>query len=880
VIALVTDNPEKLRECARILGRHAVSVVQWPKAGFSEEGLPARFAADPKLDAVLRETSKLVFAADRSPVRPFLDPRAALAEVINVGRVVAWVRDRDQPGAIRRVEIEREIPGWLDPASAPRDPAVFDWDGVFRVRGLGRSYHEMRLLGLKNSARDLVLSDFAIGHLYLPERADLAHHPRRPSRTVDFDERPLDFIAQNRFLGALRADRPGLGRLVAHVVREGLFFRAAQNRREKNYWLPGLNAGVPLTPKRDAVHEITFLFHDLMHFAQPDLVFTGALGGDARAARNVYVAWRMVSEALSLVLADMLFVDGLARAGVDYDFSQRRIHPLFRCLDADPEGRFVETLRAVGEASARYALLGDDAAFRALRRPGVAAAELEAAVGAFEAKYEGYFKADYRWTVANFDEMVERAGIFSRWAALVGEDRLARADLRTLDATVRRLRAEHPAALGSLEGTVSTVTALALESLAAKASVAPPPFTADEARDRAFRRWVYGQCMMFVAWDFLPGSTALGRAVLATLDATPLVDGELIARIRARMDAHVEGLHAAGLVSGDDRNTYHGVFPLFEPRYVAYDRRGDDEPLASVARACFASEPNAVCFAGPGAEAGSARAVVEGVPCVDLALLFQAVRGVPPAKRLRALLAEAGVAFHDAERDLVRAPAAALVAVGGLPLRRHDEGWSLGGTAPDPDLPARVREAQRQAMGHAAAMTYLNPRDASPEDLCAAVLGRGHASIAHVASVTVLLAGLSTAVENELNGQRDLVHLARLTEARTAAQADPPACVLDARDVPLFRAALDQARAALAALPADDRAAPDRHEAHHLLFPAAKATLVLITGSLRSLEKLTAAIDDPGREIEYRRCLAALNDVLGALHPGLFRATEAYPWRV
>ena len=75
--------------------------------------------------------------------------------------------------------------------------------------------------------------------------------------------------------------------------------------------------------------------------------------------------------------------------------------------------------------------------------------------------------------------------------------------------------------------------------------------------------------------------------------------------------------------------------------------------------------------------------------------------------------------FHDEARDLVRGPAAALVAVGGMPLRRGDEGWSLGGLAADPALFARVREAQREAMGHAAAMTYLNPRDLSPEALVA-----------------------------------------------------------------------------------------------------------------------------------------------------------------
>jgi hypothetical protein len=266
---------------------------------------------------------------------------------------------------------------------------------------------------------------------------------------------------------------------------------------------------------------------------------------------------------------------------------------------------------------------------------------------------------------------------------------------------------------------------------------------------------------------------------------------------------------------------------------------------------------------------------------VDLARWWGAARGVAPAKRLRVLLAEAGVAFHDADRDLVRAPAAALVAVGGLPLRRHEAGWSLGSTAADRGLLAHVREAQREGMGHAAAMTYLNPRDTAPEALLDAVLARGHGSVAHVASVTLLLAGLSTAVENELNGQRDLVHLSRLTEARTAAQADPPLCVLDGREAPLFRSALDHARALLASAPADPadgRAASDRHESRNLLFPAAKATLVLVTGSLRSLQKLVSAIDDEGREVEYRRCLAALSDVLSALQPALFPAARRYPW--
>jgi hypothetical protein len=101
-------------------------------------------------------------------------------------------------------------------------------------------------------------------------------------------------------------------------------------------------------------------------------------------------------------------------------------------------------------------------------------------------------------------------------------------------------------------------------------------------------------------------------------------------------------------------------------------------------------------------------------------------------------------------------------------------------------------------------------------------------------------------------------------------------CVLDARDVPLFRAVLDHARAALATRPEDDRAPADRHESRNLALPAAKATLVLVTGSLRAFQKLLSAIDDEGRELEYRRCLAALNDVLHPLHPGLFPRRDAH----
>ena len=109
------------------------------------------------------------------------------------------------------------------------------------------------------------------------------------------------------------------------VANNGAFFRAARTRREVNYWLPGLNAGIPFVAKRDPIHEITFTAHDFGHFLIPDLVYTG---NNSTNGRRAYILYRMLSEAVTMVFADMLFVETLRLSGHEYDYSKRHIHPL------------------------------------------------------------------------------------------------------------------------------------------------------------------------------------------------------------------------------------------------------------------------------------------------------------------------------------------------------------------------------------------------------------------------------------------------------------------------------------------------------------------------------------------------------------------------
>lgn len=844
MIVLVTDNLRKLEEHRRILRRYHARVERRARAGVTPEVIATWLAEEPTLTAVLDETSWITAPDGAEHLSDWRDARHHLATVVNRGTLWAWVRGED---GIREERYERVIAGWLDHGRHDDDAAVFDWDAIFVVGATGLTYEQMRRRGLKSSVRDLLLADFLIAHLYFVDRVDLAWSPQRPERAVDLRRSVGDFLAAHPLLDRARMAPWGLDAMLDHVVADGVFFRAAENRRQRNYWAPGLNGGVPLTPKRDAVHEITFMVHDLMHQLLPDLVFTGVPDGEDHATwRNVYCVWRMLSEAFTLALADMLFVDGLARSGLEYDFAKRRIWPLFAkmALDGERDAR----LRRLLHANARYAVAGDDAGLRALRAPDVAEADFDAALADYQGKYEGYFRADWSWTVNNFEAMAARSEVFARWGRLAGDDLFARCRLVTLDDMVGSLRASG-APLGTLDEVIEAVFERAVAQVIERATP-PRPHDRDEAMANAARRYFTGQLLLFAAWDILPHAKELGDALARTLrgELTPAS----IDRIDERFAAHLALMVERQLISEDDRRTWLGAHPLFDPSYVAYDRRGDDvASLRETARACFAAPSPA-----------RASAAVGGATFLDLARLWASVRGVAHPDRLGALLAAAGVRFHDDARRLVRAPVVAICGVGGLPIAIAGGAVTVAGAPIDEAV-----AATRDMMGFAAAMSYLNPKDRAPAALFERVAAQGHASVAHGVTVNVLFAGHSSAVEHELACQRDLVHLARLTVARTPAQSDPPIVVHDPALAPLFAEIRGLVAERVAEVP--ERGA-DRREAVNALYPAAKASLLLVSGSLRNLAKLVAQRDDPGKERELRDLLRELHASLSALWPALY----------
>ena len=287
---------------------------------------------------------------------------------------------------------------------------------------------------------------------------------------------------------------------------------------------------------------------------------------------------------------------------------------------------------------------------------------------------------------------------------------------------------------------------------------------------------------------------------------------------------------------------------------------------------------------GPVADLGGDGGVVR---VLDSEAWWETVHGLKTKDRLRDLLREAGVGFWEGDYNYVREPTVSLVAIGGIPLRLTPHsgarGWvELGvgarGHGPVVSL-SDLASSLRVAMGLASFPSYLNPKDASPSRMFDIIADHGHFSVGHVPSVSFMLCGHSCAVENELNSQRDIVHLARLTVARTAAQADPPLVVPHETLLPTYRAIRKHTTSVLrdtagkAARPSGVSVG-DWQEGRFTAFPAAKAQLIQITGSLRNLQKLVGDLHATGKEREYRVALRHMNDVLHALLPDMFPASD------
>eukprot|EP01119_Soliformovum_irregulare_P018038 TRINITY_DN5466_c0_g1_i2.p1 TRINITY_DN5466_c0_g1~~TRINITY_DN5466_c0_g1_i2.p1 ORF type:complete len:1067 (+),score=393.58 TRINITY_DN5466_c0_g1_i2:284-3484(+) len=460
---------------------------------------------------------------------------------------------------------------------------VFGWDDIF-VLPCGLSYHDLRCHNVKRSSRDLCISDFLVEKVYYAKFLDVQFNKQTPGRVIDFSKDVADFVENSRYYNNSKSVEYGIRNLQNHVLNFGVFFRAAKNRRQNNYWNPGLNGGIPLTKKKDEIHEITFMCHDFGHFGIPDLIF---VGNNSVRHRRAYIAWRMISEATTMTLADMLFVDSLAKTGVEYDFSARKIYPLFLDLNVDlseKENRIFK-LKEVVRANFHYCLTGNTSYYQEMLKN---AGKSDENLKKFEEKFMPFFVEDFRWTEHNYDNMQLRAEEMRRWwDSILPLRNLKYLNLKSIDDFLTDLKNVDDS---DTENFIASVFEKVFDEKVKPIVENQVEILPKEVRlQRGFTRYMAGQLCICAKFHFIPQSQIyLNKIIDLLLQHEKGMSIEVVNEIRRIFDEFLELLLNEHLISKDDRLTFAEVYPLFDPLYVSYDKSHDDyEDLASVSRRIF-----------------------------------------------------------------------------------------------------------------------------------------------------------------------------------------------------------------------------------------------------------------------------------------------------
>ena len=527
-IVLTTTNRWKIPEYRRFLERHAQTLIVEPPTESAE--VIAGWLGSAR--AVLADESNIYDPAGDLVAGDYVGPAR------NICRLHAWVKD-DTGTVVRRSYI-REVAGTFDATKLrPGDTTVFDWDAAF-TSSAGVTLEQMAAVGLKNSARAQCLSAFA--------RASL-HNETKTLRWTEVE--PGSWSLDGTLLTAhpLYQDLPPqLTSALAYVVDQGVFFRGTNSRRDGNYWFPGLNGGLPYVPKSDPIHEGTYMFHDVMHQLMPDLVFDGA---DSIDHKRIYIAYRMMSEGISLVLADMVFTHALASGGKhpDYDFSRRKIYPLYLELPQPQRDDLPWLLRQV----TGFVLRGD---------PGQLPVDSEA-WKQFAAKYARFFVGDFQWTRTHWQNLVARSTMVRGWIDLVKPETFAAQGVWFISDLVQEIgRGKDIAAMSDV-----------LFDLVWRRRIAPAlgyrwPADLDRSRTTGFRRWLTGQLALFACYARVTPMPPLAHELAARVRDQRAFTAAEVEDIRARFRAHVQGLAKDGVISDDDAEIYPDLFPLFDPVFL------------------------------------------------------------------------------------------------------------------------------------------------------------------------------------------------------------------------------------------------------------------------------------------------------------------------
>eukprot|EP01080_Neovahlkampfia_damariscottae_P005368 gene5368-9176_t len=401
-IILLTTNQLKYREYLKNFELYGIGVQLESPVNKTEEDFIS-LLSDPKCISILKDDTYLFKAGTTE--KADVDHLELVDNVTHLN-----VRFLNKSGELVKTSYEHTTRGYIDILKKKPYPlGVFGFDDVFTVLHTGNTYLEMDKLGQKISARDMVLSKYIKDRFYYKKKLDLNFEPLQLEGSIDFSKSVSDYLKNHDLFTNEWTEKFKLSNMFEEMANRGVVFKSSKNRREKNYFSTLVNPAIPLVAKRDRVHQSTFMAHDLGHFHILELLYTGE--EETELQKLVYITYRMISEAATMMIADVLFAESLKRSKIEYEYQQRKIHPLYSesNLDIDRDG-VVNVLKKLIKANVEFCCKGNEEEWKKLLGD-----NFETVFGRFKQKFEPFFIEDYRWNVENYENMSKRKKTMKIW---------------------------------------------------------------------------------------------------------------------------------------------------------------------------------------------------------------------------------------------------------------------------------------------------------------------------------------------------------------------------------------------------------------------------------------------------------------------------------
>lgn len=373
---------------------------------------------------------------------------------------------------------------------------------------------------------------------------------------------PSRWIAENPLVSELSRRFPEYGNMVRFLCNErGIFLKVGNFPNQRAYWNSTLNGGLPIFKKADAIHEGTFMLHDLFHFVPVDPLL-GSTEGDS-STKTAYIAHRMLSEACTLVLADMVAVADARLDEKGYDTNKRKIFPIYESI-RDAQGGRPDTEKLLA-ANAYFCFTGDTTGFKALGAS-------DDTLKDYQDKYETIFRDDFLWNLQNFEAMTEeyetnpRMEEYYRWIK-------TNTSLPTLD--------DYSTNVITPAGEVDVPTMLSLfRADFTKALHYQKPIDDTERIKLSYQKYFAGQRVVFARFGGdIPSETireAFDRDFAVLNSAANIEDVRAGAsRINGYIDSYVDTLLRKDILLPHEAATYKFAAPLYPVKFVNYERNKD-----------------------------------------------------------------------------------------------------------------------------------------------------------------------------------------------------------------------------------------------------------------------------------------------------------------